>query len=627
MQKNFEEYPKYLFHEGTNIEADKLFCPKKAVIDGKKGWIFRVWAPNARDVSLVGDFNGWEVGATPMKKDDGGIWEVFVEGLKVYDAYKYAVTSKKGKTVLKADPYGLHFETTPRTASKLYDLSGYKWKDAAWLKSREEKNIYESPMNIYEVHLGSWKRHDDGNVYSYVDLADELVEYVKKMNYTHVEFMPVTEYPFDGSWGYQVTGLFAPTSRYGTPHDFMYLVDKFHKAGIGVILDWVIAHFPKDEHGLSLFDGTPCYEYSDPRKGEHYEWGTKVYDYGKPEVRSFLISAANFWATNYHIDGIRVDAVASMLYLDYCRKDGEWLPNKFGGNYNLEAKEFLQKMNVALLSAHKGFFTVAEESTAYPMITMPPDIGGLGFNFKWNMGWMNDTLSYIETDPFFRKGVHNKLTFALTYAYSENYILPLSHDEVVHGKHSLIDKIPVSYEDKFEGLKTYLGFMMTHPGKKLLFMGGECGQFIEWRFDQGLDWLLLAYPRHKGMLEYTKDLNAFYKSTPALWSQDNRWEGFRWVSVDDNTQNVISYLRYDKSGDYVLVVLNFSPVPRKRYLMGVPELTSYKCVFSSTMKKYGGNSSYKAKYKAEKKSMHGLPFAIAVNIPGNSITIYKPENN
>ena len=627
MHKNFEDYPKYLFHEGTNIEADKLFCPTKAVIDGKKGWIFRVWAPNAREVSLVGDFNEWQIGATPMEKDDGGIWEVFVEGLKVYDAYKYAVTPKKGKTVLKADPYGLHFETTPATASKLYDLSGYKWKDSAWMKSRADKNLYESPMNIYEVHLGSWKRHDDGNVYSYLDLADELVDYVKKMNYTHVEFMPVTEYPFDGSWGYQVTGLFAPTSRYGTPHDFMQLVDRFHKAGIGVILDWVIAHFPKDEHGLALFDGTPCYEYADPRKGEHYEWGTKVYDYGKPEVRSFLISAANFWAKNYHIDGIRVDAVASMLYLDYCRKDGEWVPNKFGGNYNLEAKDFLQKMNVALLTENKGFFTVAEESTAYPMITMPPDIGGLGFNFKWNMGWMNDTLSYISTDPFFRKDGHNKLTFALTYAYSENYILPLSHDEVVHGKHSLIDKIPVSYDDKFEGLKTYLGFMMTHPGKKLLFMGGEFGQFIEWRFDQGLDWLLLDYPRHKEMLEFTRDLNALYKNTPALWSQDNRWEGFRWVSVDDNTQNVISYLRYDKSGDYVLVVLNFSPVSRKRYLTGVPELTSYKCVFSSTMKKYGGTSSHKAEYKAEKKSMHGLPFAIAVNIPGNSITIYKPENN
>ena len=371
MHKNFEDYPKYLFHEGTNIEADKLFCPTKAVIDGKKGWIFRVWAPNAREVSLVGDFNEWQIGATPMEKDDGGIWEVFVEGLKVYDAYKYAVTPKKGKTVLKADPYGLHFETTPATASKLYDLSGYKWKDSAWMKSRADKNLYESPMNIYEVHLGSWKCHDDGNVYSYLDLADELVDYVKKMNYTHVEFMPVTEYPFDGSWGYQVTGLFAPTSRYGTPHDFMQLVDRFHKAGIGVILDWDIAHFPKDEHGLALFDGTPCYEYADPRKGEHYEWGTKVYDYGKPEVRSFLISAANFWAKNYHIDGIRVDAVASMLYLDYCRKDGEWVPNKFGGNYNLEAKDFLQKMNVALLTENKGFFTVAEESTAYPMITMP----------------------------------------------------------------------------------------------------------------------------------------------------------------------------------------------------------------------------------------------------------------
>ncbi|MGN0789894.1 MAG: 1,4-alpha-glucan branching protein GlgB [Christensenellales bacterium] len=626
MQKNYDDYPKYLFHEGTNTEAYKLFCPKRAVENGERGWFFRVWAPKASKVSVVGDFNGWNVNASPMKNDGGGIWELFIKGLEVYDAYKYAVTSKTGKTVLKADPYGLHFETAPHTAAKLYDISGYKWKDADWMKEREKKNHYESPMNIYEVHLGSWKRHADGNVMSYRDLADELVSYVKKMNYTHVEFMPVTEYPYDGSWGYQVTGLFAPTSRYGTPHDFMYLVDRFHKAGIGVILDWVIAHFPKDEHGLSLFDGTPCYEYADPKKGEHYEWGTKVYDYGKPEVRSFLISAADFWAEYYHIDGIRVDAVASMLYLDYCRKPGEWIPNKFGGNYNLEAKEFLQQMNKALLTSHKGFITIAEESTAYPMITMPPESGGLGFNFKWNMGWMNDTLSYISTDPFFRKEIHNKLTFALTYAYSENYILPLSHDEVVHGKCSLINKMPGQYDDKFEGLKAYLGFMMTHPGKKLLFMGGEFAQFIEWRYDRGLDWLLLDYPRHRQMLEYTKELNALYRNTPALWSQDNMWEGFRWVSVDDNTQNVLSYLRYDKSGDYVLVIVNFSPVTRKRYLTGVPELTGYKCVFSSVAKKFGGTKTHYPVYKAEKKSMHGLPFAVSVNIPGNSFTVYKPEN-
>lgn len=626
MQKNNEDYSKYLFHEGTNYEAYKLFCPKELTSDGKKGWLFRVWAPNAAAVSLVGDFNGWQVGATPMSVDGGGIWEVFAEGLKVYDAYKYAVTSKKKKTVLKADPYGLHFETTPATAAKLYDLSGYEWKDAEWLKKREGQNIYESPLNIYEVHLGSWKRNPDGSVKSYRMLADELVSYVKKMNYTHVELMPVTEYPYDGSWGYQITGLYAPTSRYGTPKDFMYLIDKFHRAGIGVILDWVIAHFPKDEHGLALFDGTPCYEYADAKKGEHKEWGTKIFDYGKTEVQSFLISAADFWFKNYHIDGIRVDAVASMLYLDYNRKEGEWLPNEYGGNYNLEAKAFLQRMNTAILTRYKGAVTVAEESTAYPMITMPPSEGGLGFNFKWNMGWMNDTLEYLSANPFFRKDMHTKLSFALTYAYSENYILPLSHDEVVHGKRSLLDKSPVEYDMKFEGLKAYYGFMMTHPGKKLLFMGGEFGQFIEWRFNEGLDWLLLDYPRHRQLREYVRDLNKFYLTTPALWSQDTVWEGFRWVSVDDNTQNIISYLRYDKSGDYVLTVINFSPVDRKRYVMGVPELKDYKCAFSSLSKKYGGVKTHKPVYRAEKKSMHGLPYSITMNIAANSVTVYKPEN-
>lgn len=626
MQKKTDDYPKYLFHDGTDYEADKLFCPRQITLDGKKGWQFRVWAPNALSVSVVGDFNNWDPTATPMTVDDGGIWEFFVEGLKVYDNYKYAVTDKRKNTVLKADPYGLHFETTPATASKLYDLSGYKWRDESWMHIRGSVNPYESPMNIYEVHLGSWKMHEDGNFYSYRQMADELVDYVVKMNYTHVEFMPVTEFPYDGSWGYQVTGLFAPTSRYGTPKDFMYLVDSFHRAGIGVILDFVIAHFPRDEHGLALFDGTPCYEYADPKKGEHQEWGTKVFDYNKPEVRSFLISSMNFWLENYHIDGIRVDAVASMLYLDYCRKDGEWTPNKFGGNYNLEAKEFLQQMNVALLTKHKGVVTIAEESTAYPMITMPPSIGGLGFNFKWNMGWMNDTLDYLKTDPFFRKDVHNRLTFAITYAYSENYILPLSHDEVVHGKKSLLDKAPVSYDDKFEGLKAYYGFMMTHPGKKLLFMGGEFGQFIEWKYDQGLDWLLLGYEKHRRLQEFVRDLNKFYKNTKALWEQDDKWEGFRWVSVDDNLQNIVSYLRYDKNGDYVLTIVNFSPVARKRYIMGVPENKSYKCCLSSVSKKYGGTQTHKPEYKAEVKSMHGLPYSIAVNIPANSVAIYKPDN-
>ncbi len=627
MKKTDEHYPKYLFHEGTNFETYDLFCPKNETKRGKDGFLFRVWAPNAKAVSVVGDFNNWEVGATPMSADDGGIWEGFVPDLKIYDAYKYAITAKSGKTVLKTDPYGLHFETTPANASKLFCLNGYDWKDKKWLSDRNEYSPYDKPLNIYEVHFGSWKRHSDGNVLSYRQMADELVPYVKSMNYTHIELMPMTEYPYDGSWGYQVTGLFAPTSRYGTPHDFMYFIDACHQAGIGVILDWVIAHFPKDEHGLSDFDGSALYEYADPKKGEHYEWGTKVFDYGKPEVQSFLISAADFWFKFYHIDGIRVDAVASMLYLDYCRKEGEWIPNKDGGNYNLEARDFLQKLNTAILTRHSGVMTIAEESTAYPMITKPPFDGGLGFNFKWNMGWMNDSLEYLSADPFFRKDMHNRLTFSITYAYSENYILPLSHDEVVHGKKSLIDRVVGDYDGKFEAIKAFFGYMLTHPGKKLLFMGGEFGQFIEWKFDEQLDWFLLDYPRHKALQEYVKNLNKLYLSTPALYEQDCSWEGFRWVSVDDNTQNIVSYLRYAKNGDYVLVVINFSPVERKKYVMGVPELKTYKAVFSSVSKKYGGTSDRKAVYHAKKTEMHGLPYSICMTVPAYSAIIYKVENN
>ncbi|MEG2456566.1 MAG: 1,4-alpha-glucan branching protein GlgB [Clostridia bacterium] len=626
MQKTKEGFPKYLFHEGTNFEADKLFCPKLVKKGEKSGFNFHVWAPNAKAVSLVGDFNLWKVGTTPMVVDEGGIWEVTVFGLKVYDNYKFAITDKRGKVVLKADPFGLHFETSPSNASKLYDISNYNWNDSEWLANREKFVPYAEPINIYEVHLGSWRRHSDGNVYSYRQLADELVSYVKKMNYTHIELMPLTEYPYDASWGYQVTGLFAPTSRYGTPADLMYFVDKCHESGIGVILDWVIAHFPKDVHGLAMFDGTPLYEYADPRKGEHKEWGTKVFDYGKSEVQSFLISAASFWFRNYHIDGLRVDAVAAMLYLDYNRKDGEWLPNKEGGNYNIEAKEFLQRLNTAILTQNKGVMTIAEESTCYPMITKPPFDGGLGFNFKWNMGWMNDSLEYISANPFYRKDMHDKLTFSISYAYSENYILPLSHDEVVHGKKSIIDRIPTEYNEKFEGVKAFYGYMMTHPGKKLLFMGSEFGQFIEWKFDAGLDWLLLDYPKHKMLQTFVKDLNAFYLKNPPLFNQDCKWEGFRWVSVDDNTQNIISYLRYDESGEYLLTVINFSPIERKKYSMGVPENKKYKVEFSSILKKYGGNSNAKPHYNASSKSMHGLPFSISMTVPANSVLILKSEN-
>ena len=620
-----DSYSTYLFHEGTNFQAQKMFSPVPATVDGEEGWRFAVWAPNAEVVSVVGEFNGWDKNASPMRNFDG-IWSVFLPGLKQYDTYKYAVTDKSGRTVFKCDPYGLHFETAPANASKLYDISGYRWKDRKWMNDRRNYNPYGSPMNIYEVHLGSWRKYADGNCLSYTAIADQLIPYVKKMGYTHIELMPVTEYPFDGSWGYQVTGMFAPTSRYGTPKDFMEFVDRCHRSSIGVILDWVLAHFPRDEHGLAMFDGTPLYEYADPRKGEHKEWGTKVYDFGKNEVKSFLISAAMFWFDEYHIDGIRCDAVASMLYLDYGRKDGEWTPNVYGGNYNLEAKEFLQKMNTAILTKHQGALTIAEESTAFPMVTLPAYQGGLGFNFKWNMGWMNDCLHYLSLDPFFRKDNHNNLTFAITYAYSENYILPISHDEVVHGKASMINKVPGDYDQKFEGLKAFYGFMMGHPGKKLNFMGNEFAQFIEWNYAQELDWFLLDYPRHRTFRKFIKDLNAFYLENKALWQLDCSFDGFKWIVVDDNRQNIVSFIRRAADGDYVICVVNFSPVERKKYVMGVPENKIYKAELTSALKKYGGEEERRPSFRAVGKPSHGYPYSVKLNIPANSVMFLRAEN-
>lgn len=619
-----DSYPTYLFHEGTNYEAYKLLSPSRAQENGVEGWNFRVWAPNAVRVSVVGDFNKWDEEKHVMESSPNGIWSLFIPNLEEYANYKYAVCGKNKKTVLKCDPYGLHFETPPANSSKLYDLSGYNWKDRKWMNDRQDFDPYGSPMNIYEIHLGSWKHHSDGNFYSYAALADELIPYLKKMGYTHVEFMPLTEYPFDGSWGYQVTGMFAPTSRYGTPKDLMYLIDKCHRSGIGVILDWVLAHFPRDEHGLANFDGTKLYEYSDPRKGEHKEWGTKVYDFGKNEVKSFLISAAMFWHEFYHIDGIRCDAVASMLYLDYNRKEGEWAPNAFGGNYNLEAKDFLKEMNTAILSRFHGAITIAEESTAFPMVTKPAYDGGLGFNFKWNMGWMNDSLHYIGLDPFFRKDNQKDLTFSLTYAYSENYILPLSHDEVVHGKHSMIEKIAGEYDEKFECLKTFYGYMMGHPGKKLNFMGNEFGQFIEWNYTKELDWLLLDYPKHKGLQKFVKDLNNFYLENKPLWQLDCSWDGFKWIVVDDNRQNIVSFLRKSADGEYVICVMNFSPVARNKYIMGVPELCEYKTELLSSLKKYGGDEARRQSFRAINKPAHGYPYSIKLNIPKNSVMFIKP---
>ena len=624
MKRTSDSYPIYLFHEGTNYEAYKLLSPFPTEKNGVKGWDFAVWAPNAKSVSVVGDFNNWDMEAHKMTRSADGIWNLFIPGLKEYDSYKYAVRQANDRVVFKSDPFGLHFETPPANASKLYDIGKYHWKDHKWMQTRKNYDPYGSPMNIYEFHFGSWKHHPDGNYISYAQMADEMIPYIKKMGYTHIEIMPLTEYPFGGSWGYQVTGLFAPTSRYGTPADLMYFIDKCHRSGIGVILDWVVAHFPKDEHGLAMFDGTPLFEYADPRKGEHKEWGTKVYDFGKNEVKSFLISAANFWFEVYHIDGIRCDAVTSMLYLDYGREKGEWVPNAFGGNYNLEAKDFLKQMNTAILSKHRGAITIAEESTAYPMVTKPAYDGGLGFNFKWNMGWMNDSLHYLSLDPFFRKDHHNDLTFSITYAYSENYILPLSHDEVVHGKKSMIEKVPGSYDEKFEGLKAFYGYMMGHPGKKLNFMGNEFGQFIEWDFTRELDWFLLNYPKHRMLHKFVRDLNKFYLQNKALWQLDCSYDGFKWIVADDYKQNIVSFIRKAADGEYVIVVVNFSPVARTKYVMGVPENVSYKAELISSLKKYGGEEARRPTFRAMQKPSHGYPYSIKINIPKNTVMFLKP---
>ena len=616
------ELPVYLFKQGNNFEAYRFFGAHMERQGDREGVVFRTWAPHAKAVCIVGDFNSWVPGSHPMQQlEDSGIWEAFVPGIQEYDVYKYCITTQSDELLFKADPYAFHAETRPSNGSKVYNLEGYQWQDGEWEAKQKKADPINAPMNIYELHAGSWKVKENGDPYNYSELADQLIPYLQYMGYTHVELLPVTEHPFDGSWGYQVTGYFAPTSRYGTPKDFMNFVDKCHQAGIAVIMDWVPAHFPKDAFGLYMYDGAPCYEDPNPRRGEHKEWGTMVFNYGMPEVESFLVSSALFWIEQYHIDGLRVDAVASMLYLDYNRRDGEWEANIHGGKENLEAIAFLRKLNSTVLGRHPHKLMIAEESTAWPMVSKPAEDGGLGFNFKWNMGWMNDMLSYMSTDPLFRAGNHNKVTFSFFYAFSENFVLPISHDEVVHGKGSLINKMPGEYQDKFANLRTFYGYMMAHPGKKLLFMGQEFAQFSEWNEAKGLDWMLLEYDSHRQMEAYVRDLNHFYTEHPQLWEVDYSWEGFQWIVPDDNQQSVIAFLRRDAKGKMIMVVCNFNPIQRVDYQMGVPNPGTYKELLNSDDVKYGGGGVHNPAKRTRKKPMHGFDQSIQLTLPPLS-TVY-----
>jgi 1,4-alpha-glucan branching enzyme len=625
------EFDLHLLMEGRHYRTYEKLGAHVVDADGKRGVHFAVWAPNARGVAVMGDFNGWNPEGHGMEmRGDSGIWELFAEGLGAGALYKYRVYSRYANYIAdKADPYGFAAEVRPQTASRVCDLAGYSWGDQDWMEGRRYKNAPDAPISIYEMHLGSWRRvPEEGNRWStYRELAHQLAEYVHEMGYTHVEFLPVTEHPFDGSWGYQTVGYFAPTSRFGTPHDFMYLVDHLHQAGIGVILDWVPAHFPRDAHGLGYFDGTHLYEHADPRQGEHPDWNTFVFNYGRNEVRNFLISNALFWFEKYHVDGLRVDAVASMLYLDYGRREGQWIPNRYGGRENLEAVEFLRLLNEQVYGEFPDVMMIAEESTAWPMVSRPVYLGGLGFGFKWNMGWMHDMLDYMSQDAVFRSYHHNRITFSLVYAFSENFILPFSHDEVVHGKGSMIAKMPGDEWQKFASLRLLYGYLLGHPGKKLLFMGGEFGQWAEWNHDQSLDWHLLDQPVHAGLQRWVRDANTFLRGAKPLYERDAEPSGFEWIDCNDAQRSVVSFLRRGRDPkDLVLFVCNFTPVPRHNYRVGAPWGGYWKEALNSDAPLYGGSGQGNiGGVEAAPLPNHGRPYSLNLTLPPLGMVVFQPE--
>ena len=631
---NFTELDMYLFGQATHYDIYKKLGAHPAEIRKKKGILFDVWAPHAAEVYVIGTFNDWNETANPMRRLEPagiGIFEAFIPKAELGDLYKYLIITPDGWKLYKADPYANYAEVRPGTASRIADIEHFKWTDDKWMDKRKQtEDVYAEPMAIYEVHPGSWMRHpgrEDDGYYSYREMAAALTKYVKGMGYSHVELMGISEYPYDGSWGYQVTGYYAPTSRYGTPEDFVYLVNYLHKHGIGVILDWVPAHFPKDAHGLADFDGCPLYEYADPRMGEHPEWGTKIFDYGKSEVKNFLIGSALMWIEHYHIDGLRVDAVASMLYLDYGKKEGQWIANKYGENKNLEAIEFFRHINTLITGRNHGTVMIAEESTAWPMVTGPADKGGLNFTYKWNMGWMHDFLDYMSLDPYFRKNNHHKMTFAMSYNNSEKYILVLSHDEVVHLKKSMWEKMPGDEEDKFRNLKSAYSFMMGHPGKKLLFMGQDFGQLREWSEERELDWYLMEEPRHRQLNEYFRELLHIYRKYPAMYEQDSDWNGFEWINADDADRSIYSFVRKSKNGkNSLLFVCNMTPVARDDYRVGVPKKGTYHLLLNSNEVRFGGTEADKsrpASYKAVKSECDGREYSISYPLPPFGVAVFR----